>query len=140
MNRLSITGTCLLASLCMLTTACNSEENEQMYTEKIQTANAQLRSAITQLKQGIKEADTTAPSALGERVAAKEAELKAVLDEEAAILSENKALAEELDLCNAKLSELKGATTTLETQFEKERAAANKAKLKYNRSHEHLQK
>ena len=140
MNRLSITGTCLLASLCMLTTACNSEENEQMYTEKIQTANAQLRSAITQLKQGIKEADTTAPTALGERVAAKEAELKAVLDEEAAILSENKALAEELDLCNAKLSELKGATTMLETQFEKERAAANKAKLKYNRSHEHLQK
>lgn len=111
-----------------------------MYTEKTLAANEQLKAAISQLKQGIKQADATSPATLTTIDEHKEAELKAIYDEETAILKENKILFDELDKSKAEHAELTAATQELEARFNKEREAAIKAKRKYNRNHEHLYK
>jgi len=137
-NTLSITGTCLLTVFCVLNTACNDAETERLYTEKALEANAKLKQEITKLKQDMREADDTAPDKLEEIVARCEAELKAVQEEETAILKENIGLATELDAAKAQRAALNAAAAELRAVFEKELDLARKAKSKLSRNNEYL--
>lgn len=136
-NTLSITGTCLLAAFCVLNTACNDAEKERLYTEKTLEANAKLKQEISRLKQDMSEADDSAPDKLEQIVTRYETELKAVSDEEAAVLKENIGLAEELDRCKAQRAALNAASAELKSVFDKELDLARKAKSKLSRDNEY---
>lgn len=137
-NTLSITGACLLTALCMLTPACNNAEMEQMYTEKTQQANDKLKQEINRLKQDMRAADDTRPDTLSQIVERYEADLKAVQEEETAILKEHVALCEEWDQCKFRRAELTAATEELKAVFEKEMNAARKAKSNLSRNNEYF--
>ena len=75
---------------------------------------------------------------LEEIVARCEAELKAVQEEETAILKENIGLATELDAAKAQRAALNAAAAELRAVFEKELDLARKAKSKLSRNNEYL--
>lgn len=109
-----------------------------MYTEKTLEANAKLKQEIARLKADMKSADNTAPDTLEQILAAHEAELKSVRDQESAILQEYIDLCKELDRCNFKRAELTAALQELTAIFNQELEQARKAKSNFSRNYEHL--
>lgn len=135
---LSLTGISLLTAISLLTTGCNREETDQIYTEKALEANAKLKQEISRLKQDIREADDSTPDKLEETVAQLEKKLQDIRNEEKSILTDCVTLCEEWDKCNFKRAQLNAALEELTSIFNNEIEDARKQKNKLSRDNEYF--
>lgn len=135
---LSLTGISLLTVVSLLTTACNREETDQIYTAKALEANAKLKQEISRLKQDMREADDSTPDKLEETVALLEKKLQDIRNEEKSTLTDCVTLCEEWDKCNFKRAQLNAALEELTAIFNNEIEDARKQKNKLSRDNEYF--
>ena len=127
-NRLSTIGTLLATAAGLALTACNREELEQQYTQRLQQDIESLKKGNKELKDSLNAHGDTDLSKLKETIKALETENRQLYEEEVKLPTRFDQLCNELETHNARFDEVAAVKAELDFDFNQEKEAAEKKK------------
>ncbi len=125
---LSLKKTGLITVTAMLMVACNQEETELLYTQKVLEHNKALQQEIDRQKKDNKTAGESNPEKLEETLVARKAELEKLKKEQGDVIEASIARRKELSKLTLQKADLEAATAELRAIFEEEIKNARNSK------------
>ncbi len=127
-NRISTIGTLFTISIGLALTACNRDELEQQYTQRLQQDIESLKNSNKELKDNLNSHGDTDLSKLKETIKALETENRQLYEEEVKLHTRFDQLCNELETQNARFDEITAVKAELDFDFKQEKEAAEKKK------------